>query len=171
MKKHIIAMYDSGIGGLSIYNNLYSYIPNLRLIYIADRKNFPVGEKNVTEIKKYIFKIIDKLQELFIIDCLIIACNTASVAALNSLRNKYAFPIIGTVPAVKVAAENTVTKKIGVIATTITGKNNYLNNLINDFAANCEVTIKCSQKLVRLAEEPWYYHQEREKILQQELID
>jgi len=164
MKPNAIILYDSGIGGLSIYQSLQRKIPEKRIVYIADGGHFPYGEKSEDEIIRFGFEIIENVRTRFEIAVFVIACNTASVVQLPHLRKQYSFPIVGTVPAVKVASEKTKNQRIGVIATDITAKKEYLKNLIRQVASNCEVIVKSTPLMVDMAEKPWLYPDRLERM-------
>lgn len=124
-----IAFFDSGVGGLTIFNKCVNQI-NAEYLYLADNKNTPYGIKNKELVKKLVVNNIEKVIK-FNPDIIVIACNTATSVAINELRNKFKEKcIIGTEPAVKVAADENLDKRILVCATTLTTKEEKLNNLI-----------------------------------------
>lgn len=128
-----IAFFDSGVGGLTIFNKCLNRI-NAEYIYLADNLNTPYGIKNKELVKKIVLNNIKKLNK-FKPDIIVIACNTATSVAINDLRKEYKDKcIIGTEPAVKVAADETVddNKRILVCATSLTTKEEKLNNLIKN---------------------------------------
>lgn len=147
--KNFILFIDSGLGGLTILDYfLKEKNNNVNVLYYADVINFPYGTKDEKTIGDILIKIYNNLINDYNIALIVIACNTASVSALNYLRLKVKIPVIGTVPAVKLAAKETKNNKIGIIASDATVKLNYLHNLIRDFAKEKEVFIKPCQKLV-----------------------
>lgn len=166
-KSHLLFL-DSGMGGLSIAGEFQKLYPAYGFLYFADTLNFPYGEKTEEELKGIVLKILDSLFEEYNISMIILACNTLSVSVLSFLRTKFTIPIIGTVPPVKVAAENTSNNNIGVIATDTTVKLEYLNNLINKFALDKNVFVKPAQQLVDAIEND-ITGKELEKIMQSEL--
>jgi len=147
-----ILFIDSGIGGLSVLKYFITQNPNTRIIYYADTINFPYGLKKETAIGKILYNIYNNLSGLYNISLIAIVCNTASVSALNYLRERVNIPIVGTVPAIKPASKFTKNNKIGIIATNTTIKSGYLNNLINQFAQDKMVYIKPGRRLVEAAE-------------------
>ncbi|MCX6807156.1 MAG: glutamate racemase [Candidatus Berkelbacteria bacterium] len=126
-----IGIFDSGIGGLGIYQEITKIIPNISTIYIADTASCPYGEKSVSEIKALCQKNAQFLLQ-HKVEIVVVACNSASVSALIWLRNKFPnTPIVGVVPVIKKAA--LISKKIGILATRRTIESHYLRNLVNQF--------------------------------------
>lgn len=111
-----IGLFDSGIGGTSIWREIHQLLPNENTIYLADSKNAPYGEKSIDEIISLSIKNTEKLLS-FKAKLIIVACNTATTNAIKILREKYDVPFIGIEPAIKPAALNSQTKVIGVLAT------------------------------------------------------
>ena len=116
-----IAFFDSGVGGLSVLQTAIQVLPPQQYIYFADSVNAPYGTKSKKEIKKLMFEAVDFLQTKNI-NALVVACNTATSAAIKDLRKQYDFPIIGMEPAVKPAIEKSKKKKIVLFATELTLK-------------------------------------------------
>lgn len=150
--KSFILFIDSGIGGLSIAKHLLAKKNEINLIYYADVINFPYGNKEENEIGRILLDIYNCLKKKFDIPLIVIACNTASVSALRFLRENIDIPVIGTVPAVKLAAKMTENGHIGVIATETTVKLEYLSNLIRDFAHDKQVTVQAAPGMADAAE-------------------
>ena len=116
MNKNPIGIFDSGVGGLSIWKDINQLLPNESTIYIADSSNAPYGEKS----KKKITELSIKNTELLLAqNCklIVVACNTATTNSIKKLRETYPIPFIGIEPATKHAAINTKTGKIGILAT------------------------------------------------------
>ncbi|WP_366186598.1 glutamate racemase [Flavobacterium ovatum] len=111
-----IGIFDSGIGGTSIWREIYHLLPDEKTIYLADSKNAPYGQKTKNEIIALCIKNTDFLLQM---DCklIVVACNTATTNAIKELRAKYKVPFIGIEPAIKPAALNSKTQKIGILAT------------------------------------------------------
>ena len=107
-----IGLFDSGVGGLSIYNEIKKYIPNESTIYIADNLNAPYGKKTETEIIQLSIKNTQKLVDLGS-KLIIVACNTATTNAIEILRKKFNIPIVGIEPAIKPAMLETKTNNVG----------------------------------------------------------
>tara|TARA_R110000868_G_scaffold145789_5_gene366204 strand:- start:1298 stop:2074 length:777 start_codon:yes stop_codon:yes gene_type:complete len=111
-----IGIFDSGIGGTSIWKEIHNLLPTEKTIYLADSKNAPYGQKSKEEIVTLSMKNTDFLLKL---NCklIVVACNTATTNAIKELRAKYDVPFIGIEPAIKPAATNSKTQKIGILAT------------------------------------------------------
>ncbi len=163
-----ILFIDSGMGGISILDYLLKKKRNLNVVYYADNKNFPYGTKDETTIGGYLLDIYNRVSKKYNIELIVLACNTASVSALDYLRGKISVPIVGTVPAVKVASELTINNRIGIIATETTVKLDYLSNLVKNFASDKEVFVKASKKLVEVVENDYSY-EEKSQIIREEL--
>ena len=111
-----IGIFDSGIGGTSIWSAIHQLLPEEKTIYLADSKNAPYGQKSKSEIIALCIKNTDFLLKM---DCklIVVACNTATTNAIQELRAKYDLPFIGIEPAIKPAATNSKTQTIGILAT------------------------------------------------------
>lgn len=111
-----IGVFDSGIGGTSIWREINSLLPNENCIYLADSKNAPYGQKSKEEIIKLCFKNTEFLLQQ---NCklIVVACNTATTNAIDELRARFDVPFIGIEPAIKPAATNSQTQIIGILAT------------------------------------------------------
>lgn len=116
MNSNPIGLFDSGIGGTSIWQAVHQLLPNENTIYLADSKNAPYGIKSKDEIIALSFKNTELLLEM---NCkmVVVACNTATTNAIKELRAKYDIPFIGIEPAIKPAANNSKTQTIGILAT------------------------------------------------------
>ncbi len=112
----MIGILDSGVGGLSIYQSIKDRLPEAGVVYLADKKNFPYGEKTESELQSI---VVGAVQELinFGANVVVVACNSATVTTISYIRKKFSIPIIGIEPAIKQAANETKTKNIGLIAT------------------------------------------------------
>ncbi len=164
-----VLFFDSGIGGLTIVKRFLEIKKNVNIIYYADTINFPYGDKDEAFIGNILHNVYLNLVKEYNIELIVIVCNTASVAALQYLREKIKnIQIIGTVPAVKPAAEMTVNNKIGIIATEATVRLQYLNNLVKKYAEDKKVIIKASGKLVD-AIENFYEDKKIKKTIKDEL--
>lgn len=144
---------DSGVGGLSVVKEISQHCPHLAITYLMDDGFFPYGTKTDEELKERLIRLCQAAIKAFSPRLIVIACNTASTLALEELRNQFKLPFVGVVPAIKVAAEQTKTGKIGLLATPATVTRNYIDNLIGDFASHCEVRKLGSDKLVTWAEQ------------------
>lgn len=112
----MIGILDSGVGGLSIYRSIKDRLPGARIIYLADKKNFPYGEKSEAELAIIVHDAVMKLIEhgAYVV---VVACNSATVSTIDALRRRFDVPIIGVEPAIKQAASDLGVGKIGIIAT------------------------------------------------------
>jgi len=153
MKKLTVAIFDSGVGGLSIYQELRTSVPKVNYLYASDSLNFPYGDKTREQVVDCVLGFLKQLVHRYPIDILIIACNTASTHALDAVRQQFPrLQVIGVVPAIKPAAAQSITKKIGLLATPGTVANPYTKNLIRDFCQGVEVVSVGSRDLVTFAE-------------------
>jgi len=134
------AFLDSGSGGLPYLAQLRSHAPEASCVYLADTLHFPYGTKTRDEVIRFASDTVERLLERFKPEVIVIACNTISVAALPALRERFSVPFVGTVPAIKSAAAATRNRKIGLLATERTVTDPYTDELIRQFAADCEIT-------------------------------
>lgn len=148
-----IWFFDSGIGWLTVLWEALKLIPNENYIYYADSANAPYGNKSKDEARELIFEWVDFLVKQNI-KALVIACNTATIVAVEQLREKYSFPIIGMEPAVKLAVEKTrkQNKKILVLATCLTLQEERFQNLVSKHNDWDIIDILAAQELVQFAE-------------------
>lgn len=146
-----IGLFDSGVGGLTILSSLQQELPDEHYIYFGDTANWPYGVRSNAELID-----LSCAASQFLIDqgakLIVVACNTASQAALNPLRATFKVPFIGVVPAVKPAARATKKGRIGVAATNQATKAIYLRQLIDEFAGGIEVFAIGCPELVTLVE-------------------
>jgi glutamate racemase len=147
-----VAFLDSGIGGLPYLAAVRHLLPGIPLVYAADRANFPYGDKEPPAIVEAVLSLAGRLVERVRPRLVVVACNTASVVALDALRRHFALPFVGTVPAIKPAATWTRSRRIGVLATRSTVEGAYLRDLVARFAAGCEVTGLAANDLVAFVE-------------------
>lgn len=148
-----ILVFDSGVGGLSIVKEIRHRLPNLNLHYLMDNHAFPYGTKADDYLVRRILSVCLSAVAELKPDLLVIACNTASTLALGELRKRLSLPVIGVVPAIKMAAEQAKDGQIGLLATPATVHRPYTDTLIRDFAANVSVRRLGSGELVRIAED------------------
>ncbi|MGF1732672.1 glutamate racemase [Photobacterium kasasachensis] len=148
-----VLIFDSGVGGLSVYQEIYAQLPGFQYIYAFDDAAFPYGELLENVLIERTQHIVSLLVERHSIDLVVIACNTASTVVLPSLRKNLTIPVVGVVPAIKPAALISKQKAIGLLATPATIKRDYTNKLVEQFASDCEVFRIGSTRLVEMAEE------------------
>ncbi len=127
-------------------------LPNAPIVYVADSAGFPYGTKRAGDIEARIPALLGRLSERFDPELIVIACNTASTIALDGVRAALDVPIVGTVPAIKPAAERSKSRVIGVLGTQATVRQPYVDRLASEFAADCIVIRHGSGELVELAE-------------------
>lgn len=149
---HRILLLDSGVGGFSILEEVAKRLPQAHIHYIADQKFFPYGEKTEDWLKERVLFLVESHLQAYDVDLVVIACNTASTATLDTLRAHVKIPVVGVVPAIKTAAIHSKNKRIGVLATPGTVSREYLTNLIKTYAHDCQVRSVGSTELVRMAE-------------------
>ncbi|WP_420961889.1 glutamate racemase [Brucella sp. IR073] len=148
-----ILVFDSGIGGLTVLREARVLMPDRRFVYVADDAGFPYGGWEEGALKGRIVALFGDLLARHQPEIAIIACNTASTLVLEDLRRAYpSTPFVGTVPAIKPAAERTRSGLVSVLATPGTVKRAYTRDLIQSFATQCDVHLVGSQNLARMAE-------------------
>ena len=147
-----LLFFDSGVGGLSVLRPTRELLPNAPIIYVADNAGFPYGERTETDIAVRIPALLGQVVERFHPRLVVIACNTASTIALDTVRAALELPVVGTVPAIKPAAERSKSRVIGVLGTQATVRQPYVDDLAARFAADCTVIRHGSPELVELAE-------------------
>ncbi len=158
------AFLDSGTGGIPYMMALKERVPEASCVYLGDTKNFPYGEKTPEEVSVCASSAIDLIVRKWNPRTLVIACNTISVTALDSLRKKFpSLPIVGTVPAIKLAAKISSNKRIGFLATNATVNNPYSQKLIDDFASDCLVFKRGDPGLVSFIERDFFTASQAEK--------
>jgi glutamate racemase len=147
-----ILFFDSGVGGLSVLAPTRELLPNAPIIYAADSAGFPYGKRSEAEIASRVPALLGRLVERYHPRLAVIACNTASTIALEHVRWALDLPVVGTVPAIKPAAEISKTRVIGVLGTQATVRQPYVDDLAARFASDCTLIRHGSPKLVELAE-------------------
>lgn len=152
MDNPTILIVDSGIGGLSVTQEIQLKLPRSQLIYLADNGAFPYGIQEESTLVERLLHLIPPLEQHHTPDLIVIACNTASTVVLPPLRRVARAPVIGVVPAIKPAAELSKNHKLAVLATPGTISRSYTRQLIQQFASHCEVSLLGSSELVQQAE-------------------
>ncbi len=147
-----ILVLDSGVGGLSVLGPIRALLPGVAVVYAADNAGFPYGTKSEAEIAARVPALLGRLVERYRPQLAVIACNTASTIALAHVRAALDLPVVGTVPAIKPAAERSQTRVIGVLGTEATVRQVYVDRLAAQFAGDCLVLRHGSARLVTLAE-------------------
>jgi len=147
-----LLFFDSGVGGLSVLGPTRQLLPRAPIVYAADNAAFPYGLRSEAELAARVPALLGRLVERFRPRLAVIACNTASTIALDHVRAALDIPVVGTVPAIKPAAEMSRTRVIGVLGTEATVRQPYVDDLAARFAADCTVIRHGSPELVELAE-------------------
>lgn len=152
-KPKSVLMFDSGIGGLTVLREARVLMPDRHFVYVADDAGFPYGGWEEDKLREHIVKLFEGLIARHDPEIVVIACNTASTLVLGDLRAAFPdTPFVGTVPAIKPAAERTRSGLISVLATPGTVKRQYTRDLIGDWASKVHVRLVGSQNLAGLAE-------------------
>ena len=161
-----IAVFDSGVGGISVLKHIHHLLPNEHLLYVADSIHAPYGNKSATEIQDRCFAIAE-----FLIakdaKALVVACNTATAAAIDQMRAKYRLPMIGMEPAVKPAAAASSSGIIGVLATTGTLQSAQFAALLESYGRNVEVVTQACIGLVECVERGELSHDSTRALIKQ----
>ena len=147
-----LLVLDTGVGGLSVLREIRALLPTAPIVYVADSAGFPYGTKSPAEIEARLPALLGRLAERYDPALIVIACNTASTIALDAVRGALGVPIVGTVPAIKPAAERSRSRAIGVLGTAATIVQPYVDRLAEQFASDCLVLRHGSHELVELAE-------------------
>jgi glutamate racemase len=152
MTQPTILVFDSGLGGLTVFREIAAARPDARLVYAADDAFFPYGAHGEAALVARVVPLMGELIARVAPDLVVIACNTASTIALPHLRARYTLPFVGTVPAIKPACAASKSGRVSVLGTEATVKREYTMGLIRDFAQGCDVTLIGSARLAPLAE-------------------
>jgi glutamate racemase len=147
-----ILVFDSGLGGLTVFREVKTVRPDACFVYLADDAGFPYGEMPEEALITRIVHIIGKAISNHKPDLIVVACNTASTLALGELRARFSVPFVGTVPAIKPACAQSASKRIAVLGTKATVGREYTRALIREFAEGCDVHLVGSPRLAAYAE-------------------
>jgi glutamate racemase len=150
--KQTILVFDSGLGGLTVYREIVAARPDADFLYVADDGAFPYGALPEPELVARVVTLLGELIAAHKPDLAVVACNTASTIVLPELRKKFALPFVGTVPAIKPACAASVTKRVSVLGTEATVQREYTRALIRDYAQDCRVTLVGAKSLAGYAE-------------------
>ncbi len=148
----MIGIFDSGVGGLTVLKELVSLLPNQQFTYFADNANCPYGSKS----QKEIIQLSDRITKFLLSKgarIIVVACNTATAAAIDYLRANYNIPFVGMEPAIKPAALGTKTRSVGVLATAGTFNGKLYRETSQKFAAHVKVNYQVGEGLVELVEQ------------------
>jgi len=153
-KEDLIAVFDSGVGGISVLRHLRRLMPGERYVYFGDSANAPYGIKSTAQVRALTMAAVEKLLQTYPVKALVLACNTATAAAVKELRELYPERIIvGIEPALKVAADHFPGGRVGVMATEVTLREEKFDTLLHRFDENCAVAKIPAPGLVELVEQ------------------
>jgi glutamate racemase len=152
MTSPTILVFDSGLGGLTVFREIAAARPDAKLVYAADDAFFPYGAKNEAALVARVVSLIGELIARAKADFVVIACSTASTIVLPHLRAHYTVPFVGVVPAIKPACAASRSRRVSVLGTQATVKREYTMDLIREFAQGCDVTLVGSARLAPRAE-------------------
>lgn len=147
-----ILVFDSGLGGLTVFREIAAARPDARFIYAADDVFFPYGRHSEARLVERVLAVIGELVLSRQPTLAVIACNTVSTLVLPQLRARFAIPFVGTVPAIKPACAKSQSKLVSVLGTEATVAREYTRTLIAEYAQGCSVTLVGSRRLAVLAE-------------------
>ncbi|WP_372422157.1 glutamate racemase [Salinarimonas chemoclinalis] len=147
-----LLVLDSGVGGLTVLDEIRRARPDAEVLYVADDAFFPYGALAEDALVARVVELAAGLCEEWRPDAVVIACNTASTLVLDPLRARLSVPVVGTVPAIKPAAAASQSKRFSVLATPGTAARDYTRALIAAHAAGCDVTLVAAPALAAHAE-------------------
>ena len=152
-KHDYIAVFDSGVGGISVLRHLLRHLPGERFLYFGDSANAPYGSRTTQEVRSLTLAAAEMLTTEYPVKALVIACNTATAAAVKNLRETYPeLIVIGIEPALKVAADHYPGGRVGVMATEVTLREEKFDLLLHRFDENCTIAKIPAPGLVQLVE-------------------
>jgi len=147
-----IVVFDSGLGGLTVFREVRRARPDADYVYAADDAYFPYSDHDEAALTARVLEVIGGLIKAHVPDLVVVACNTASTIVLPALRARFSVPFVGTVPAIKPACALSRSRLVSVLGTEATVTREYTQGLIRDFAADCDLTLVGSDRLATMAE-------------------
>jgi glutamate racemase len=147
-----ILIFDSGLGGLTVFREAVKARPDASYVYVADDAFFPYGRHGETALTDRVVPLMSELIAVHAPDLVVIACNTASTLVLPHLRARFAVPFVGTVPAIKPACSASRSRLVSVLGTEATVQREYTRALIREFGQGCGVTLVGSAHLAAIVE-------------------
>ena len=139
-KDDYIAVFDSGVGGISVLRQLRKLMPDENYVYYGDSANAPYGSRPTEEVRQLTLAVAEKLTTEYPVKALVVACNTATAAAIKVLRSTYPdLIVVGIEPALKLAADSFPGGNLGVLATEVTLREEKFDNLVHRFDQDCTV--------------------------------
>lgn len=164
-----IGVIDSGVGGLTVAKEIMRLLPNEKVLYIGDNARCPYGPRSQSEVRKYTWQMARALMNKNI-KLLVIACNTATAAALDSLQKKLPIPVIGVIfPGARAAMKVSVTKEIAVLGTEGTVRSGAYENALKSLMSSCHVVQLACPKFVPLVESDEYEGDFARRMVQETL--
>lgn len=163
-----IGIMDSGLGGLSVWREVKALLPHESIIYYADQAHCPYGPQSIEAVRKHVINCVDRLLAQ---NCklILLACNTATAAAIDFLREHYDVPFVGMEPAIKPAAVSTQTGAVGVLATAGTLSGQLYQQTKSNWASEIKVMVQAGEGLVEIVESNQIDAPETNKLLEQYL--
>lgn len=152
MSSPTILLFDSGLGGLTVFREVKAAQPDAKYVYLADDAGFPYGNLDEDRLIERVVEVIGGAICEHTPDLIVVACNTASTLALGELRAQFRVPFVGTVPAIKPACAQSATKRVAVLGTQATVGREYTHALIREFGSGCDVHLVGSARLAAYAE-------------------
>lgn len=166
-----IGVFDSGVGGFSVLRHLREQLPRERFVYFGDCANAPYGNRTTEQVRALTLAAAEQLMDRYPLKALVVACNTATAAAIGALRKKYPdLIVVGIEPALKLAADKFPGGRIGVMATQVTLREEKFDTLMHRFDAGCTVTKIPAPGLVELIEAGKAEEAETEALLRRLLL-
>lgn len=165
-----IGIFDSGVGGLTVFKEVMTHLPNEKIVYFGDTARVPYGSKSKDTILKYSRQIVEFLYTKKV-KAIVVACNTASAFALEEIKDEIDVPIIGVVkPGAKVAASKTVNNRIGIIGTEGTINSEIYTEFIKNIKPEASVIGKACPLFVPLVEEGWIHDEVTNEVARRYLL-
>jgi glutamate racemase len=164
-----IVVFDSGLGGLTVFREIAKVRPDARYIYIADDAFFPYGGHGEAKLVDRVCALVGELIATHRPDIVVLACNTASTLVLPHLRARFAVPFVGTVPAIKPACARSQSKRVTVLGTEATVSREYTRALIREFSNGSEVALVGSAHLAQFAEAELHGLPVADRLIAQEI--
>jgi glutamate racemase len=164
-----ILVFDSGLGGLTVFREVLRARPDARYVYVADDAFFPYGGHGEPELVARVVALMGELIGAHRPDLIVIACNTASTLVLPHLRARFSVPFVGTVPAIKPACAQSLSKRVTVLGTEATVSREYTRALIRDFANGADVALVGSARLAAFAEAELHGAAVADELIAQEI--
>ena len=166
-KDDYIAVLDSGVGGISVLRQLRKLMPNEKYIYYGDSANAPYGNRSTEEVRDLTMAAVEKILAEYPVKALVVACNTATSAAIKLLRERFSdLIIIGIEPALKLAADHFPGGRLGVMATNVTLREEKFERLMHRFGTECTISKIPAPGLVELIEAGKTDSEEMDRLLQ-----